>query len=151
MQKVSVTVNWKRLMIAAVVIVTIIAVDFACPVMKQHSLKAETIDFVLQHSDVILESAKTGDYSKVLALKDLYIKEEQEYIAFLYGAVGFITDGTYYGFYYSPDDIPINIESGWPLRQNEANQCWEWKYDESENHFFRTQRVLSQLFYYESR
>jgi len=150
MQKVSVTVNWKRLMIAAVVIVTIIAVSFVYPAREQYSLKAETIDFVLQHSDIILESAKTGDYSKVLALKDLQINKIQEYVAFLYGAVGFLTDGTYYGFYYSPDDVPINIEYGWPLQQNETDQCWEWK-DESENHFFRSQRILSQLFYYESR
>ena len=76
-------------------------------------------------------------------------EDESGCIDFSCGGWGIVPEGGYSGFYYSPDDQPVDIMhfTDGPLTPCEGG--WFWEADEGSDNTFRTRRVTEGFFWYE--
>lgn len=58
------------------------------------------------------------------------------------------TGSGYYGFYYSPDDVPLAFQNN-PVPLRETSNGWQWQ-GEGDNHGF-TRRLSPRWYYFEAR
>ena len=89
-----------------------------------------------------------GEYEiyKGVTVKGLQ-KEEHPVVEFFYSGKGIVPSGVYYGFYYSPDDVPVAIMDEGCLLTSVAQDEWEWNgYGDNGG---RTKRIKENWFYYE--
>ena len=48
-------------------------------------------------------------------------------VAFNMGGFGLAPSSVYYGFYYSPEDIPVGTGEGQLVKAEEDSACWSWQ------------------------
>ena len=73
---------------------------------------------------------------------------EYPIVKFFYSGKGIVPSGVYYGFYYSPDDMPVSVmDGGRPLKSLSEDE-WEWT-GVGDNGGI-TKRIKENWFYYEA-
>lgn len=70
-------------------------------------------------------------------------------IQFYYGGVGIVPASKYYGFYYSPDDVPAAYQNIKCNLTTVFNDEWKWS-EVSTDNGGRTIRIMKNWFYYEA-
>ncbi len=51
----------------------------------------------------------------------------EDVVAFYMGGFGLVPSSVYYGFYYSPEDIPVGTGEGQLVKAEEDSACWSWQ------------------------
>lgn len=51
----------------------------------------------------------------------------EDVVAFYMGGFGLVPSAVYYGFYYSPEDIPVGTGEGQLVKAEEDSACWSWQ------------------------
>lgn len=69
-------------------------------------------------------------------------------VQFFYSGKGIAPAGKYYGFYYSPDDVPLSYQNAENVLTQVSDTEWEWK-DNGDNGG-RTVKIMEKWFYYEA-
>ncbi len=69
-------------------------------------------------------------------------------VEFFYSGKGIVPSGIYYGFYYSPNDVPVAVMDEERPLQNVSEDEWEWI--GIGDNGGRTKRIKPNWFYYEA-
>lgn len=123
---------------------------------SDHLNQQQIADLVSENRDRIeacIQAGETDQLKDWKGVKDITI-EKNGCIGFYCGGDGFGPATSYFGFYYSPDDIPYDIEHmtyGGELLENKGGWIWqEYRGDQRGDNVFYTERICPCFFYYES-
>ena len=96
--------------------------------------------FVLRHEEELTELAELYLESDETQKQKLLEKERRDVhgavltglfpetvAAFYMGGFGLAPSSVYYGFYYSPEDIPVGTGEGQLVKAEEDSACWSWQ------------------------
>ena len=76
--------------------------------------KGETVSLVRENGAFLRECAageKTPeDAAQLAGVLEASREEDGAYVRFYCGGAGLAPSSSYYGFYYSPDDVPLDVE-----------------------------------------
>jgi len=73
---------------------------------------------------------------------------EHSMTEFLIGSFGFGSGSTYYGCYYSPDDVPLAFHNTDVELTQDGHEYWEWQAD-GDNHG-STSKIMDYWYYFEA-
>lgn len=73
---------------------------------------------------------------------------EHSMTEFLISGSGFGSETTYYGCYYSPDDIPLAFQNAEAKLTQCGHDSWKWS-GEGDNHG-KTQKIMDHWYYFEA-
>lgn len=109
---------------------------------------------MVKEHQVIYEQAahqllEDGEVLDVENIESMYVFEgEHNMVEFMVDSDGIIPPAQYYGFYYSPDDVPLTFQNvKVPLTEYKENE-WEWK-EEGDNHGI-TKKITECWYYFEA-
>lgn len=112
------------------------------------------MSFVLAHQDELSEIAIAyldGDTTtksyRTVKIDGLFDGEHQ-IVQFLYSGFGIAPSSKYYGFYYSPDDIPVAHQNVKIELEEVNSQKWEWT-DGTDNGGI-TKKICDHWYYYKA-
>jgi len=110
--------------------------------------KGTILSYVRENKDFLDNYVHNENTDIIVVLESHPTKGKYKggYVDFLCGAFGIGPDGVYFGFYYSPNDIPMNIAYNQPLEKTKTGYIWD---QESGNCFFYTERIVMNYYYYE--
>ena len=90
----------------------------SCGSQNDHLDKAEIFTLVQENETMLLDCVATENYDSAASLAGIdAINPHPEYVDFQCGGKGISVSATYYGFYYSPTDQPLDY-SPLPTVQN---------------------------------
>lgn len=141
--------KWNKIIIAAVLIILAIsAVKYITNperriknFINQNSEELVTIAEAYLNSDTTIKTYKGVEVESVF-------RGNNDIVQFYYGGVGIVPASTYYGFYYSPDDIPTAYQNV-NCRLSAVSDD-EWKWSDGTDNGGRTIRIMKNWFYYEA-
>lgn len=133
---------------ALVTLVTIVGV-------ASMALDAERRIFsMVKNRQVIYEQAahqflEDGEILDIEDIESMYVFEgEHNMVEFMVDEDGMIPPAQYYGFYYSPDDVPLAFQNvKVPLTEYKENE-WEWR-EEGDNRGV-TKKIIDCWYYFEA-
>lgn len=102
-------------------------------------------DIALEH----LNGDETVTEYKGIEVKGMY-SGEHPIVQFYYSGTGIVTSSTYYGFYYSKDDVPAAFQNGAYELVPASDSEWAWEEDEGTDNGGLTKRITDNWFYYEA-
>jgi hypothetical protein len=111
-------------------------------------------NFVNQNSEELVTIAKAYLNSDTTTKTYKGVKVEQVFsgshdiVQFYYCGAGIVPTSKYYGFYYSPDDVPTAYQNTNNKLSATSNDEWQWS-DGTDNGG-RTIRIMKSWFYYEA-
>jgi len=116
-------------------------------------------NFLNKHEEDLQEIARTylsGEKYILLGQEESYkgviVKGFQDgehpVIEFFYSGKGLVPSSVYYGFYYSPDDMPVSVMDGNRPLKSVSEYEWEWT-GVGDNGGI-TKRIKENWFYYEA-
>lgn len=73
---------------------------------------------------------------------------EHSMTEFLISASGFGSESTYYGCYYSPDDVPLAFQNVDVTLTQCGHDSWKWSADGDNNG--KTQKIIDHWYYFEA-
>lgn len=119
------------------------------------SLDAERRIFsMVKERRVVYEQAahqlfEDGEVLEIEDIESIYIfTGEHNMVEFMIDGDGLIPPAQYYGFYYSPDDVPLAFQNvNVPLTEYKENE-WEWT-EEGDNHGI-TKKITDCWYYFEA-
>ena len=116
--------------------------------VQRSKAKESVFSWVLENRDMLEEHARSqrGGALSVPGCPEVVIHRRDGYTAYLCRGIGFGPDGVYCGLYFSPDDVPVNIEYGGPLEPDGTGYRWEQGYG---NCWYYTERISERFFWYE--
>ena len=79
---------------------------------------------------------------------NLYLKGEHRMIEFMLGGRGLVPSSTYYGCYYSPDDVPLAFQDMDVKLTQDGHDYWVWT-EQGDNHG-ATAKIRDKWYYYEA-
>lgn len=98
-------------------------------------------------AEAYLNSDTTTKTYKGVEVEPVY-RGTHDIIQFYYGGFGLAPSTTYYGFYYSPDDVPTPYQN---VNCNlTALSDVEWEWSDGTDNGGRTKKVMKNWFYYEA-
>lgn len=118
--------------------------------------RQDIFSLALERQDEIRQAVRAGDIKRLEALpgvRDVSAHEDGRVQFFCAGA-GIGSGTAYFGFYYTPDDQPFDIEFmmyGEALEPEGSGWAWhEKRRDPRGDNVYYTERICENLFYYES-
>jgi len=111
-------------------------------------------NFVNQNSEELVTIAEASLNSDTTIKTYKGVKVEQAFsgdndiVQFYYGGVGIAPASKYYGFYYSPDDVPTAYQNTNNKLSAVSDDEWEWS--DSTDNGGRTIKIMKNWFYYEA-
>jgi hypothetical protein len=138
----------KIIIVAMLIFLTICTVRFiSSPEYKiknfvnQNSEELATIAESYLNSDVTIKTYKGIEVEQVF-------KGENDIVQFYYSGVGIVPATKYYGFYYSPDDVPVAYQNVKCKLSSVSDN--EWKWSDGTDNGGRTKKLMKNWFYYEA-
>ena len=116
--------------------------------------KVRTTLFVKLYHEDIEESLSLGmgvpaDDAVLFGYKYVNTWEgEHTMTEFLISASGLVPQSTYYGCYYSPDDVPMAFQNPAGIELTETESGWTWK-GEGDNEGY-TEKIMDKWYYFEA-
>ena len=116
--------------------------------MRESQTKKNIFTYVQENKDFLDDYAQSGKdgIGVVLEGHPVKVSYKDEYVDFFCGGSGIGPDGTYYGFYFSPNDTQMNIAFDQPLEKTKSGYRWE---QESGNCYFYTEKIVMNYYFYE--
>lgn len=119
------------------------------------SLDAEKRIFsMVEERGIVYEQAahqllEDGEIREIEDIESMYVfTGEHNMVEFMIDGDGVIPPAQYYGFYYSPDDVPLAFQNvKVPLTEYKENE-WEWT-EEGDNHGI-TKKITDCWYYFEA-
>ena len=68
---------------------------------------------------------------------------------FYCGGSGLVPSSSYYGFYYSPDDLPLAVDVTLTENLGPEGDGFGWGEPDGDNRYY-TERIMKNWYYYES-
>lgn len=141
--------KWNKIILAATFIfLAIYAVKFISnpeyrikSFINQNSEELVTIAESYLNSDIAIKNYKGVEVEQVFRGKN-------DIVQFYFGGVGIAPASKYYGFYYSPDDVPAVYQNVSCKLSPISDDEWEWS-DGTDNGG-RTKKLMKNWFYYEA-
>lgn len=109
--------------------------------VNQNSTELVAIAEAYLNSDTTTKTYKSVEVEQVFS-------GDHDIVQFYYGGVGIVPASKYYGFYYSPDDVPTAYQNVNCRLSAVSDDEWEWS-DGTDNGG-RTIRIMKNWFYYEA-
>lgn len=95
-----------------------------------------------------VKKPKNVSMIEVHSQDDIYVKNNNTIVEFYTGGKGLVSSSTYYGFYYSKDDIPASFQnSDEELVEYKANK---WKWNGTGDNHGKTIKIRDNWFYFEA-
>ena len=113
--------------------------------------KKQIFTLVKEHHDFLQQCIDERNYHRALDIKgiqDTYEKRN-DYVEFYCGGAGWASSTSYYGFYYSPADIPLAVDVTKTSMLTPKDDGWGWKEPDGDNIYY-TERIMAHWYYYES-
>ena len=113
--------------------------------------KDQIISLVQDHHDFLLRCITDDDPDRakeVAGVQSVRIKKN-EYVEFYCGGSGLVPSSSYYGFYYSPDDIPLAVDVTLTDNLGPRGNGFGWEEPGGDNRYY-TERIMENWYYYES-
>jgi hypothetical protein len=141
--------KWNKIIIAAVlIIIAICAVKYITyPERRIKNFINQNREELVAIAEAYLKSDTTIMTYKGVRVEQVF-RGNNDIVQFYYGGVGIVPASTYYGFYYSPDDIPAAYQNVNCRLSAVSDVEWEWS-DGTDNGG-RTIRIMKNWFYYEA-
>jgi hypothetical protein len=138
-----------KIIIAAVlVILAICAVKYILnPERRIEMFINKNSEELVTIAEAYLDSDTTIKTYKGVEVEQVF-KGNSDIVQFYYCGVGIVPASKYYGFYYSPDDVPTAYQNGNFALSAVSDEEWEWS-DGTDNGG-RTIRIMKNWFYYEA-
>ncbi|MEA4814297.1 MAG: hypothetical protein VB112_05285 [Oscillospiraceae bacterium] len=137
------------------IIVAVLLVILAIYAIKFISNPERRIkNFVNQNSEelVTVAEAYLNSDTRTKTYKGVEVEQvfrgDNDIVQFYYCGVGIVPASKYYGFYYSPDDVPTAYQNTNYSLSAVSDDEWEWS-DGTDNGG-RTKRIMKNWFYYEA-
>ncbi len=139
----------KRIVLLCLLIMTCIVLSSCADNLIS---KKQIFTLVEQNYKFLQQCIDESDPDRALTvkgIKDNRVNEEEEYVRFDCGATGIVPASSYYGFYYSPADIPLAVDVTVTDNLTPQNNGWGWKEPDGDNIYY-TERIMDCWYYYES-
>ena len=94
-----------------------------------------------------IPSSSERDYYKSVEIWGVQ-SGEHPVVKFFYSGKGIVPSGVYYGFYYSPDNVPAAILDEGRMLKPSGKEEWMWSGDGDNGGL--TKRIMENWFYFES-
>lgn len=141
--------KWNRIIVlAALIILAVYAVKYISnperrirSFINQNSKELVTIAEAYLNSDAVTKTYKGVEVEQTF-------RGSHDIVQFYYGGVGIVPASKYYGFYYSPDDVPTAYQNANCSLSAVSDDEWEWS-DGTDNGG-RTIKLFKDWFYYEA-
>lgn len=105
--------------------------------------------FVALHSSSLEKAYQTGIYPVQIGYKYLNDwSDEHPMVEFTLSSFGLVPSTSYYGCYYSPDDVPVPFQNVDVSLVQANDGTWEWS-DEGDNHG-TTAKIKDCWYYFEA-
>jgi len=150
MKKGAIMKKWNKIIIAAILIILAI-----CAVKYISNPERQIKNFINQNNEelvTIAEAYLNSDATIKNTYKNVEVEQvfrgNNDIVQFYYGGVGIVPSSKYYGFYYSPDDVPTAYQNVNCRLSAVSDDEWEWS-DGTDNGS-RTIRIMKKWFYYEA-
>lgn len=141
--------KWNRIIVLAVLII------LASYAVKRISNPERRIrNFINQNSKelVTIAEAYLNSDTAIRTYKCVQVEQvfrgSHDIVEFYYGGVGIVPASKYYGFYYSPDDVPTAYQNANCSLSAVSDSEWEWS-DGTDNGG-RTIKLFKDWYYYEA-
>lgn len=150
MKKGAIMKKWNKIIIAAILII------LAIYAVKYISNPERRIKYFINQNNEELVTIAEAYLNSDATIKNTYKSVEVEQVfrgnndivQFYYGGAGIVPSSKYYGFYYSPDDVPTAYQNANCRLSAVSDDEWEWS-DGTDNGG-RTIRIMKNWFYYEA-
>lgn len=141
--------KWNRIIIAAALIaLTICAVRYIFnPERRIKSFVNQNSKELAAIAEAYLNSDTTTKIYKGIKVEQVF-RGNHDIVQFYYGGFGIAPASKYYGFYYSPDDVPTAYQNVNCRLSVISEDEWGW-FDSTDNGG-RTIRIMKNWFYYEA-
>lgn len=113
--------------------------------------KDQIFSLVQEHHDFLLQCITDNDPDRakeVTGIKSIR-SEKDEYVEFYCGGSGLVPSSSYYGFYYSPDGLPLAVDVTQTEDLTPAGGGFGWEEPEGDNWYY-TEQIMENWYYYES-
>ena len=116
--------------------------------------KEQIFSLVQEHHDFLLRCITDHDPDRakeVTGIQSVHV-EKDAYVEFYCGGSGLVPSSSYYGFYYSPDDLPLAVDVTVTENLRPEGNGFGWKQSgglDGDNWYY-TERIMENWYYYES-
>ena len=116
--------------------------------------KDQIFSLVQDHHDFLLQCITDTDPDRakeVSGIQSVHI-EKDVYVEFYCGGSGLVPSSSYYGFYYSPDDLPLAVDVTQTENLKAEGNGFGWKEPGGlgGDNWYYTERIMENWYYYES-
>lgn len=138
----------KKIIVVVLILLTI------CGIKHSSNPEHRINNFIKQNREelVTIAEAHLNSDPSITTYKGVEVEPvcrgKHDIVEFYYCGVGLVPSSTYYGFYYSPDDVPTPYQNTNDKLVAVSDAQWEWS-DGTDNGG-RTKRVMKNWFYYEA-
>jgi len=141
--------KWNRIIvIAAIIILAVYAIKYISnPERRIRNFIDQNRKELVTIADAYLNSDTTTKKYKGVKVEQVF-SGNHDIVQFYYCGVGIVPASTYYGFYYSPDDVPAAYQNTNSILTAVSDNEWEWS-DGTDNGG-RTIKILKDWYYYEA-
>ncbi len=113
--------------------------------------KEKVSKYVLAGMEQIEKCISEGNYDNLpqgIEISGIENLSRDEALFFACGAVGIGPDGLYFGFYYSPEDVPVNTSASFRYGLKKDGNGYGWKQQDG-NMYYYTEQIAPKFFWYE--
>ena len=116
--------------------------------------KDQIFSLVQDHHDFLLQCITDNEPDRakeVTGIQSVRI-EKDVYVEFYCGGSGLVPNSSYYGFYYSPDDLPLAVDVTRTENLKAEGNGFGWKEPGGlgGDNWYYTERIMENWYYYES-
>ena len=137
----------------------IIMILFLMMTSSDNLSKQQIFTLVQGNHEYLQECVDAKDYERaetisgIKSVRSSSWPEDGFYVEFFCGGAGIVPASSYYGFYYSPGDIPLAVDATQTknLRPDGNGFGWQEKWERSDgDNSYYTERIMECWYYYES-
>lgn len=113
--------------------------------------KDQIFSLVQDHHDFLLHCITDNEPDRakeVTGIQNVLV-EINAYVEFYCGGSGLVPSSSYYGFYYSPDDLPLAVDVTRTENLRPEGNGFGWEEPGGDNWYY-TERIMENWYYYES-
>ena len=130
----------------------LILICFALSSCADNLSKKQIFALVRENHAFLQQCIDESDPARAVTVKgiqDTYVNNKEGYVEFYCGGAGLVPSSSYYGFYYSPADIPLAVDVTETDNLTPKDNGWGWKEPDGDNIYY-TERIMDCWYYYES-